>query len=66
MITDKLAHFINETSVTDIPPEAFQTAKLAIADFLGVALAGSMEDAGNIIAEYVQGIQGSTLSSLHG
>lgn len=66
MITERLAHFISETLTTSIPPKAFQTAKLAITDFLGVALAGSKEDAGNIIAEYALSMGGKELSGVIG
>lgn len=66
MITKRLAHFITETPVNDIPPEAFKTAQLAIADFIGVALAGSREEAGDIVSEYVLSMGGKALSGVIG
>jgi 2-methylcitrate dehydratase PrpD len=66
LITEKLAHFIHETSPDDIPSEAFRTARLAVTDFMGVALAGSREGAGDIIAEYIKGMGGAAQSGVIG
>ena len=66
MITERIAHFINEISSTDIPAEAFKSARLAITDFLGVTLAGSKEEAGNIIAGYTRDMGGTGPSGVIG
>ena len=50
MITDKVARFIAEIDSKDIPEEAYKIASMAIIDLIGVALAGSKEETGNIIA----------------
>ena len=66
MITERVAHFISEISQADIPKEAFKVAQKAIIDFLGVALAGSKEEAGNIIAECVKEMGGEASSGVIG
>ncbi|MFC1820950.1 MmgE/PrpD family protein, partial [Thermodesulfobacteriota bacterium] len=66
MITEQIARFIHETSSTDIPPEALKTARLAITDFIGVALAGSGEEAGDIISGYAKATGGKELSGVIG
>jgi 2-methylcitrate dehydratase PrpD len=66
MITERVANFISEISSTDIPEEAFQLARMGITDFLGVALAGSKEEAGNIIADCVREMGGAASSGVIG
>ena len=50
-VTAKLAGFATELNYKDIPPKALQTAKIAVRDCLGVALAGSREEDAKICAE---------------
>jgi 2-methylcitrate dehydratase PrpD len=50
-VTNVLAEFISGLRYDQIPPEAIQTAKRAILDCLGVALAGSREEDAKICAE---------------
>lgn len=52
--TERLARFLVETSYEDIPREAVEVAKRAILDGVGVALAGSREEAGRIMAQFVR------------
>jgi 2-methylcitrate dehydratase PrpD len=50
-VTAKLAQFTTELKFNNIPPAAVQTAKTAVRDCLGVALAGSREEDAKICAE---------------
>ena len=52
--TEELARFACELKFEQIPSEALAWAKDAILDCTGVALAGTQEDAGKIIANYVK------------
>ena len=66
MITDRVAHFIAEIGSKDIPEEAYKIAGMAIMDFIGVALAGSKEETGNIISDCVKEMGGKASSSVLG
>ncbi len=46
-----IAQFAVDTRYETIPPQALATAKIAVLDCLGVALAGSTEETGKICAE---------------
>src|ERR1044072_5256406 len=50
-VTAKLAGFATDLNYKNIPPKARQTAKIAVRDCLGVALAGSREEDAKICAE---------------
>jgi 2-methylcitrate dehydratase PrpD len=50
-VTAKIAGFVTELKYTSIPTRAVQTAKSAVRDCLGVALAGSKEEDARICAE---------------
>jgi 2-methylcitrate dehydratase PrpD len=52
--TEQVARFVVETRVDTIPREVAAAAKTAILDCLGVALAGSKEEATRICAEQVR------------
>ena len=52
--TEELARFACELEFEQVPAEALVWAKDAILDCIGVALAGTQEDAGRIIANYVR------------
>jgi len=54
MVTKKIADFVIETGYDRIPKEAVETAKLAILDMLGAALAGTEEPAVAILTDYVK------------
>jgi 2-methylcitrate dehydratase PrpD len=66
MITERIAHFIFEIGPGNIPEQAFDVARAAIMDFIGVAIAGSREETGNIIADCVSEMGGSPSSSVIG
>jgi 2-methylcitrate dehydratase PrpD len=66
MITDKVAHFIAEIDAKDIPDEAYKIARMAIVDLIGVALAGSKEETGNIMGECIKEMGGKESSSVLG
>jgi 2-methylcitrate dehydratase PrpD len=50
-VTAKIARFVAETQYDRIPPQAVETAKVAVRDCLGVALAGSKEEDAQICAQ---------------
>lgn len=50
-VTAKLAQFVTDLSYDSLPPKALQTAKVAVRDCLGVALAGSVEEDAKIAAD---------------
>src|ERR1044071_4501337 len=50
-VTASLAKFVVQLNYQSIPPNAIETAKLAVRDCLGVALAGSKEEDAGIAAE---------------
>jgi 2-methylcitrate dehydratase PrpD len=54
MVTEKIANFISETDYRKIPREAFEIAKRAVLDYMGVAIAGSNETGVKIICEMVE------------
>lgn len=54
MFTKTLSQFIARTSYEDLPGEVITAAKLAILDFIGVAMAGSQEPSGKIVSEMVR------------
>src|SRR2546425_4003096 len=50
-VTGKIAQFVVDTKYEKIPPKAIETAKTAVLDCLGVALAGSKEEDAKICAQ---------------
>ncbi len=54
MFTMGLSRFICQTSYEDLPSELIAAAKMAILDFIGVAMAGSQEPSGKIISDIVR------------
>lgn len=50
-VTAKIAQFVVDTKFENLPPKAIGTAKVAVRDCLGVALAGSREEDAKICAE---------------
>ena len=49
-VTKKLVNFIVETTHDDLPTEVIEHAKVCILDWIGVAVAGSLEPPSKIIA----------------
>jgi len=62
--TEELATFVYELKFDRIPEEALLWAKDAILDCTGVALAGSQEEAGKIITNYVKEAGGRPEASI--
>lgn len=54
MLTERLARFVIETRTADIPPPVLAGARDALLDTIGVALAGTVEPVGEIVARWVQ------------
>ena len=50
-VTAKIAQFVANAKYEKLPPKAIETAKVAVRDCLGVALAGSKEEDAKICAE---------------
>ncbi|MGE5302505.1 MAG: MmgE/PrpD family protein [Alphaproteobacteria bacterium] len=53
-VTASIAQFVADTRYEAIPPKALATAKTAVLDCLGVALAGSREECAKISAQIVR------------
>lgn len=66
MITEKLARFVVETRMEDIPQEALKVAQMGITDCIGVTFPGSLEPQGKIIRDYVRKMGGVAESSIIG
>jgi len=66
MITKKLAHFVVETRMEDIPQGALKVAQMGITDCIGVTFPGSLEPQGEIIRGYARKMGGVPVSSIIG
>jgi len=53
-VTERIARFVSETTLASVPTAAVATAKIAVMDSLGVALAGSQDEAGTLAARIAQ------------
>jgi 2-methylcitrate dehydratase PrpD len=53
MITEQLARFVIETRTSDIPDAALDTARDALTDVVGVALAGTLEPVADIATHWL-------------
>lgn len=53
MLTERLARFVIETPDTQIPSPVLAGAREALLDTVGVALAGTVEPVGEIVARYI-------------
>ena len=56
--TEAIANFISNTHYEDIPEQALKTAKMAMTDFIGVAMAGTREPLFEKIVSYVKSTGG--------
>lgn len=54
MITETLARFVIETHASDVPEAALVSARNALVDTLGVAIAGTLEPVGDIALRWVR------------
>jgi aconitate decarboxylase len=64
--TEELSHLIAQAEFSSLPPEVVEVAKTVILDGLAVTLAGSVEPATRIVAEYVQEMSGNNQCSVFG
>lgn len=53
-VTEKLAQFVSATNYESLPEKAVIAAKRAVLDTLAVSIAGSREEAGQIVAAHVR------------
>ena len=65
-VTRALADFIANTSYDDLPKEVVEHAKASILDWLGAALAGSLEPPARIITSIIEEIGGREQSTVIG
>ena len=65
-ITEELAGHISAATFESMPPEAVEAAKVVILDGLAVTLAGSVEPAAQIVADYAREMGGNPLCSVFG
>ena len=54
IFTERIVNFIEQISYEQLPAAAVEASKCSILDCLGVAVAGSQEDAGRIISQYTE------------
>ena len=66
MLTQRLAEFVIDTRVDDIPGNVLDGARDAIADTLGCALAGTLEETAEIAAAWVRETDARGQSSVWG
>lgn len=64
MVTKKICDFVVENGYEQMPKAAIETAKLAILDMLGAAIAGAQQPASMLITEYVRNMGGKAESSV--
>ena len=65
-ITEQLAQHIADAKFDAMPPEAVEAAKVVILDGLAVTLAGSQEQAAQIVADYARDMGGNPRCSAFG
>ena len=63
---EKIAAFIVDTDRDSIPSEAFRTAKSAILDWTGVAIAGTQESSARILGRYIKTMEAKDESGVIG
>ncbi|MBI2917784.1 MAG: MmgE/PrpD family protein [Chloroflexi bacterium] len=64
--TEKIARFIVQTRLKDVPPPVVEEAKKAFLDCFGVTVAGSTEPAGRSIASFVREMGGKPEAAVLG
>ena len=65
-VTEELAGHISSATFDDMPVEAVEAAKVVILDGLAVTLAGSREQAAQIVADYARDMGGNPMCSVFG
>jgi 2-methylcitrate dehydratase PrpD len=58
-LTEYVGDFIVATTYTDIPADVVELGKKSILDGLGLALAGSVAESGNLVQRYLAGFSGA-------
>ncbi len=66
MITEKLARFVTETRLSDIPKDVLDGAQDALIDTVGVALAGTLEPVAEIAVRWVTELGAKPRASVWG
>jgi 2-methylcitrate dehydratase PrpD len=64
--TDNVVHYVVASRFEDVPAKAVATAKGAIFDCVGVALAGAQHDGGKIPAEWARSVGGASQATVWG
>ncbi len=65
-LTKDIGQFVAKASFADLTPEVLEPAKKAFMDCLGVTIAGSLEDVGKIIRDFVKETGGNPVSTVIG
>lgn len=65
-LTEKIANFLVETSLDKMPQEVVSRAKEMTLDTIGVGLAGSVQPAGEIVADFVRNLGGNPQATVIG
>jgi 2-methylcitrate dehydratase PrpD len=66
MLTQKLAEFIINTPVSDLPREALDGARDALIDTIGCGLVGTQEEASRIVVRFIRGQGGNAQATVWG
>lgn len=66
MLTERLARFVIETRLDDVPEPVLAGARDALLDTIGVALAGTVEPVGEIVARWMTGLGARAQSTFWG
>ena len=66
MLTQKLAEFIINTPLSDLPPEALDGARDALIDTIGCGLAGTPEEACRIVVRFLRAQGGNGQATVWG
>ncbi len=65
-VSEKIAQWVRDTDYNNIPQEIVHTAKRSILDFIGCALAGSVQLEGQIVKKYITEVKAAKRSSVIG
>ena len=66
MLTQRLAEFVIDTRASDLPRDVMDASRDALIDTLGVALAGGLDEVGEIALRYVRGLGASREATVWG
>lgn len=65
-LTKKLAEFVHDTDLHDIPQDGIEKGKQSILDWLGCALAGIHDEASEVIIDYIKEFGGKRQATVIG